>query len=413
MSALNVRQRIDGSLPEMSTRSRGARGTRAAKISTSGHSISRVLPVGELDLRARRLEVEELLRVDAREAGGAEAGADERQGGRGRVAGVVPALEGADQGGGAKAVRPALPFEGRHPIQGRRWALVRPSIATLRAGQEVAGVFACTRKDRLVARTGSPYLAVELRDRTGHDRRARVPRRRRARRALRARRPRAGARARRALPRRAADRARRHRARAPRARPTRRRSCRSPTATSRSSTASSSTSPREVHDTPVRRAARAAARRRGAARRVAPRAVHARRPPRLPRRAARAHGRGRAARRRDVHAARAPEQRPAHLRRARARPRQDPRVHLRRGDRGQRRGPAARPRRARPRAAARARRRRRSTASACSRCRTACSPTTAPTARPARRFASAEALALYRLNALDAAVKGALEHGLP
>jgi 3'-5' exoribonuclease len=44
---------------------------------------------------------------------------------------------------------------------------VRPSIATLRPGQEVAGVFACTRKDRLVARTGSPYLTVELRDRTG------------------------------------------------------------------------------------------------------------------------------------------------------------------------------------------------------------------------------------------------------
>jgi 3'-5' exoribonuclease len=46
-------------------------------------------------------------------------------------------------------------------------APVRPSIATLRPGQEVAGVFACTRKDRLVARTGTPYLAVELRDRTG------------------------------------------------------------------------------------------------------------------------------------------------------------------------------------------------------------------------------------------------------
>ena len=29
-----------------------------------------------------------------------------------------------------------------------------------------------------------------------------------------------------------------------------------------------------------------------------------------------------------------------------------------------------------------------------------------------RRFASAEALALHRLNALDASVKGALEHGL-
>jgi len=41
------------------------------------------------------------------------------------------------------------------------------TIAGLRAGQEVEGVFACTRKDRLLSRTGSPYLAVELRDRTG------------------------------------------------------------------------------------------------------------------------------------------------------------------------------------------------------------------------------------------------------
>jgi 3'-5' exoribonuclease len=44
---------------------------------------------------------------------------------------------------------------------------VRPSIATLQPGHAVEGVFACSRKDRLVARTGSPYLAVELRDRTG------------------------------------------------------------------------------------------------------------------------------------------------------------------------------------------------------------------------------------------------------
>ncbi|MDQ3850614.1 MAG: phosphohydrolase, partial [Actinomycetota bacterium] len=35
-----------------------------------------------------------------------------------------------------------------------------------------------------------------------------------------------------------------------------------------------------------------------------------------------------------------------------------------------------------------------------------------PDATPGRRFGSAEALALYRLNALDATVKGALEHGL-
>lgn len=41
------------------------------------------------------------------------------------------------------------------------------SLAALRPGEQVDGVFACTRKDRLTARTGSTYLAVELRDRTG------------------------------------------------------------------------------------------------------------------------------------------------------------------------------------------------------------------------------------------------------
>ncbi len=41
------------------------------------------------------------------------------------------------------------------------------TVAELRAGGEVEGVFACTRKDRLTARNGTPYLAVELRDRTG------------------------------------------------------------------------------------------------------------------------------------------------------------------------------------------------------------------------------------------------------
>src|SRR4051812_50211254 len=42
-----------------------------------------------------------------------------------------------------------------------------PTIATLRAGDEVDGVFACARKDRLQARSGLPYLALELRDRSG------------------------------------------------------------------------------------------------------------------------------------------------------------------------------------------------------------------------------------------------------
>ncbi|HEV3377995.1 MAG TPA: OB-fold nucleic acid binding domain-containing protein [Thermoleophilaceae bacterium] len=40
-------------------------------------------------------------------------------------------------------------------------------VAELRAGSEVEGVFACTRKDRLTAKSGSPYLAIDLRDRTG------------------------------------------------------------------------------------------------------------------------------------------------------------------------------------------------------------------------------------------------------
>jgi 3'-5' exoribonuclease len=42
-----------------------------------------------------------------------------------------------------------------------------PSVATLRDGDAVDAVFACSRKDRLIARTGTPYLALELRDRTG------------------------------------------------------------------------------------------------------------------------------------------------------------------------------------------------------------------------------------------------------
>src|SRR3954471_5897998 len=42
-----------------------------------------------------------------------------------------------------------------------------PTIAGLRAGDDVDGVFACARKERLQARSGLPYLALELRDRSG------------------------------------------------------------------------------------------------------------------------------------------------------------------------------------------------------------------------------------------------------
>lgn len=41
------------------------------------------------------------------------------------------------------------------------------TIATLRAGDAVEAVFACVRKERQMARSGTPYLTVELRDRSG------------------------------------------------------------------------------------------------------------------------------------------------------------------------------------------------------------------------------------------------------
>jgi 3'-5' exoribonuclease len=42
-----------------------------------------------------------------------------------------------------------------------------PTIAELSAGQSFQGVYACVRKDRLSARNGSIYLSLELRDRSG------------------------------------------------------------------------------------------------------------------------------------------------------------------------------------------------------------------------------------------------------
>jgi 3'-5' exoribonuclease len=41
------------------------------------------------------------------------------------------------------------------------------TVATLREGEDIDGVFACARKERQLTRGGSPYLTVELRDRTG------------------------------------------------------------------------------------------------------------------------------------------------------------------------------------------------------------------------------------------------------
>ncbi len=41
------------------------------------------------------------------------------------------------------------------------------TIATLRPQEDVDGVFACTRKERQISRTGTPYLTIALRDSTG------------------------------------------------------------------------------------------------------------------------------------------------------------------------------------------------------------------------------------------------------
>ena len=67
----------------------------------------------------------------------------------------------ADHGSG-RAGAPGAPSAPRTIIGG----VPEAELSALRAGDEVAGVYACTRKDRLTARTGTPYLALELRDRT-------------------------------------------------------------------------------------------------------------------------------------------------------------------------------------------------------------------------------------------------------
>jgi 3'-5' exoribonuclease len=41
------------------------------------------------------------------------------------------------------------------------------SVATLRSEEEVDAVFACTRKERHISRSGTPYLTIGLRDNTG------------------------------------------------------------------------------------------------------------------------------------------------------------------------------------------------------------------------------------------------------
>ena len=401
-------------------RSRGARGTRAGEDLDARPRDLALAVVGEADLRPRGLEVVEVLGVDPREALGLQRLADERQRGRRGVAGVVPAAEGADDRWGAKSVGTALPDQRLHPIQGTSWADAvdhrfdddRRDAARRPGGRR--------RSSPARARTASCRAAAR---RTSPSSCATAPARSRvARFATPTSWPGASSAATSCTSPGASSASAtscrsscaRSAARPP-ATSTRPRSCRSPTATSTSSTASSSTS-RARSTTPACSALLArAARRRRAARAVAPRAVHAQRPPRLPRRPARAHRRRRDARARGLPAAPAPGLRPARRRGARPRPRQDARVHVRRGDRRDRRRAACSGTSSSgSRSCATARRASTQLDSApLHRARALrADATTAPTPAPGRRFGSAEALALYRLNALDASVKDALEHGL-
>src|SRR3954471_15352770 len=56
------------------------------------------------------------------------------------------------------------------PLLRPPWAVMSSTGVTI-AGRRGAGlvdaVFACSRRDRLTARSGTPYLALDLRDRTG------------------------------------------------------------------------------------------------------------------------------------------------------------------------------------------------------------------------------------------------------
>jgi len=67
---------------------------------------------------------------------------------------IAPPLDSAQVGRGAGRA----PYEDSSPLQ---------TVATLRLGQDVDAVWACTRKERQITRTGSPFLTLELRDRTG------------------------------------------------------------------------------------------------------------------------------------------------------------------------------------------------------------------------------------------------------
>jgi hypothetical protein len=74
-----------------------------------------LIGVVELEARPVGLEVVELLGINPREAARVERGCEERDGARGSVPGVVPALERADHRRGPEAIGTTVPDERLHP----------------------------------------------------------------------------------------------------------------------------------------------------------------------------------------------------------------------------------------------------------------------------------------------------------
>ena len=60
-----------------------------------------------------------------------------------------------------------MPSATRSSPEHDRLGAAQQTVATLRCDDELDAVFACTRKERQISRAGTPYLTLELRDSTG------------------------------------------------------------------------------------------------------------------------------------------------------------------------------------------------------------------------------------------------------
>lgn len=78
---------------------------------------------------------------------------------------IIAVMEAA--AAGSPPPEPAPSAKGGSPGSPRNSPPDSGGVASLQPGRPLAGRFAVTRKDRLTSRNGSPYLAVELRDRSG------------------------------------------------------------------------------------------------------------------------------------------------------------------------------------------------------------------------------------------------------